>query len=629
MDSALEEAAGAGRTDCDPAPHRNLDPMPGAKDSLDLGTLAKGYRDGALTPTAVVEDVLDRIAARGDDKVWIHVLPKAELLELARGLEMAGPAGKPLYGVPFAIKDNMDLAGHPTTAGCPPYAYVPERSATVVARLLAAGAIPIGKTNLDQFATGLNGTRSPYGAPGSAIDREYLSGGSSSGSAVAVAAGLVSFSLGTDTAGSGRVPAQFNNIIGLKPTRGLVSTVGAVPACRSLDVVSIFALSSDDAGDVLAVAKGFDAADPFSRREAPAPLPHQAKSVRFGVPRATDLEFFGNSEGERLFRAMVDRIRSLGGEIVEIDLSPFLETARLLYEGPWVAERYLAIREFIETHPDAVHAVTREIISGGSRPSAADAFAAYYRLKELRRRIEPRWTDMDVLVTPTAGRHYTIAEVQADPIRLNSNLGHYTNFVNLLDLAAIAVPAGFGRDGLPFGVTLAAPAFSDAGLLALADEIHRSENLTLGALEQKLPPKRRVLSSGASVRLAVCGAHMSGLPLNGQLTERGGRFLRACRTAPRYRLYALPGGPPARPGMLRAEPGRAIEVEVWEVPVAAFGGFVDGIPPPLGIGTVELEDGTEVKGFICEAYGAKDARDISDLGGWRRYIAETRLQPAK
>jgi allophanate hydrolase len=603
--------------------------MPGVKNSLDLGTLAERYREGALTPTAVVEDVLDRIAGRGDDKVWIHVLPHEKLLALARAVEQAGPAQKPLYGIPFAIKDNIDLAGHPTTAGCPAYAYLPEKSATVVHRLIAAGAIPIGKTNLDQFATGLNGTRSPYGAPGSAIERNHLSGGSSSGSAVAVAAGLVSFSLGTDTAGSGRVPAQFNNIVGLKPTRGLLSAAGVVPACRSLDVVSIFALSSDDARDALAIAKGFDAADPFSRREAPAPLPHQVKSVRFGVPRARDLEFFGNSEGERLFWTMIDRIRRLGGEVVEVDLTPFLETARLLYEGPWVAERYVAIREFIEKHPDAVHAVTREIISGGSRPSAADAFAAYYRLKELRRATEPCWRDTDVLVTPTAARHYTIAEVEADPIRLNSNLGYYTNFVNLLDLAALAIPAGFGRDGLPFGVTLAAPAFSDAGLLALGDEIHRSQNLKLGALEQKLPPKRRAPAPGASVRLAVCGAHMSGLPLNGQLTERGGRLVRACRTAPRYRLYALPGGPPARPGMLRAEPGRAIEVEVWEVPVAAFGSFVDGIPPPLGIGTVELEDGTEVKGFICEAYGTKDARDISDLGGWRSYLAEARLQPAK
>jgi len=600
--------------------------MPGLNVSLDLAALRQGYRSGALTPTAIVEGVLDRIAKRGDDKVWIHLLSRAELLAAARKLEVTGPAGKPLYGVPFAIKDNIDLAAQPTTAACPAYAYTPKKSATVVQRLIDAGAIPIGKTNLDQFATGLNGTRSPYGAPGSALNPDYVSGGSSSGSAVAVAAGLVPLALGTDTAGSGRVPAGLNNIVGLKPTCGLLSTSGVVPACRSLDCVSIFALSADDAADVLASAKGFDGADPFSRDESPAVLPSKVSGARFGIPRKKDLAFFGNAEGERLFEAMVGRIEALGGKIVDVDLTPFLETARLLYEGPWVAERYAAIRDFIEKEPEAVFPVTRQIIGAGIKPLAVDAFTAYYRLKALRRVTEAAWEAMDVLVTPTAGRHYTIAELLADPIRLNSNLGYYTNFMNLLDLAAIAIPAGFQNDGLPFGVTLAAPAFADAGLLALGDELHRAQNLTLGALETKLPAKRPAKSDG-TVKVAVCGAHMSGLPLNRQLTERGGKLVRATRTAPVYKLYALPGGPPARPGMLRAERGAAIEVEVWELPTLAFGSFVDGIPPPLGIGTVELEDGEKVKGFVCESIGTIDARDITTLGGWRRYMAETQREP--
>jgi allophanate hydrolase len=594
------------------------------EDSLDLANLAKRYLQEGLTPSRLIKQILARIDARGDDHVWIHKRSGDELMAIAHGLETHGPAGKPLYGVPFAIKDNIDLAGCVTTAACPPFAYDARESATVVQRLVNAGAIPIGKTNLDQFATGLNGTRSPYGAPGSALAPDHVSGGSSSGSAVAVAAGLVSFALGTDTAGSGRVPAAFNNLIGLKPSRGLVSTRGVVPACRSLDCVSIFALTADDALDVLAVAKGFDAADPFSRHEGAMidPCPRTIKGARFGAPRPAQLEYFGNSEGERLFGAMLRRIERLGGELVEIDFAPFLETARLLYEGPWVAERYVAIRDFIDQRPDALHPITRQIIGAGAKPLAADAFVAYYRLKELQRSVEPVWQSIDVLITPTAGRHYTIAEMLADPITLNSNLGYYTNFMNLLDLAAIAIPAGMQEKGLAFGVTLAAPAWSDAALCALADALHRDQGLALGALDHALPPARLAAADvpRGAVRLAVCGAHMSGLSLNHQLTDRGGRLQRRCRTAASYRLFALPGGPPARPGLLRVENGHAIEVEVWELPVAAFGSFVTGVPAPLGIGTIELEDGEQVKGFVCEAYGTKDARDITNLGGWRRYL---------
>jgi len=594
----------------------------GSNDPLDLAALAARYAEGALTPARVVDGVLQRIAARGDDKVWIDVLPRAELLAQAQRLEAEGPAGKPLYGIPFAIKDCIDLAGRPTTAGCPAFAYQPASSATVVQRLIAAGAMPIGKTNLDQFATGLNGTRSPYGVPSSALSPAHIAGGSSSGSAIAVAAGLVTFALGTDTAGSGRVPAQFNNIVGLKPSRGLLSTTGMVPACRSIDCMSIFALTADDARDVLAGAKGFDPTDPFARRETAAAIPTEVKGTRFGVPRAADLEFYGNQAGAKLFHLMIERIAGLGAEVIEIDFTPFLAAARLLYEGPWIAERYLAIRDLIERSPDALHPVTRTVIAAGRAMSATETFAGEHRLRELRRTTEATWAMMDVLITPTAPRHYTIAEMLADPIKLNNNLGTYTNFVNLLDLAAIALPGGFGDDGLPFGVTLVAPAFTEAGLLALGDAVHRSQDLPLGALTAKLPAKRFAPPTGATLKLAVCGAHMAGLPLNPQLTERGARFVRACRTASQYRLYALPGGPPARPGMVRDRNGKPIEVEIWEVPTAHFGSFVAAIPPPLAIGTVELEDGEKVKGFVCEADATRDAKEITELGGWRRYLTE-------
>jgi len=600
--------------------------MLGADDSLDLQTLGARLRTGAVRPRDVVAGVLDRIAARGEDKVWIRLTPRGALQARAAALERLGPAGLPLYGVPFAIKDNIDCAGEPTTAGCPDFAYTPSESASVVERLHEAGAILIGKTNLDQFATGLVGTRSPYGACASAFDPRYISGGSSSGSAVAVAAGLVSFALGTDTAGSGRVPAAFNNIVGLKPTRGLLSARGVVPACRSLDCVSIFALTAGDTEAVLGVAAGFDPADPYARRSvAPRPLPSSLVGCRIGVPRAEQLEFFGNRDAERLFHAAVKELLAQGAAQVEIDFAPFLETARLLYGGPWVAERYVAIREFFDRRPEALFPVTRDIIGGAAKLAAADYFAAEYRLRGLRRQVEPVWQSIDLLVTPTAGTTYTIDAVNASPISLNTNLGYYTNFMNLLDLAAIAVPAGFQVDGLPFGITLAAPAFTDKALCALGAAVHGRLVQRLGATRATLPaapfPAAQERVQLPVVRLAVCGAHMSGLPLNHQLTERGGRLVRRCRTAPAYRLFALNAFSPPRPGLLRAAAGgHAIDVEVWALPTETVGSFVDGIPPPLGIGTVELEDGEQVRGFLCEAYAATGAQDISALGSWRSYV---------
>ena len=592
-------------------------------DPLDLLTLKARYASGRLRPAQLVAAILERIARRGKDPTWIELAPRAELEARAAELERRSAAELPLYGIPFAIKDNIDCRGLRTTAACPQFAYRPKASATVVERLVAAGAIPIGKANLDQFATGLVGVRSPYGVPANSFDPAYIPGGSSSGSAVAVAAGLVSFSLGTDTAGSGRVPAAFNNIVGLKPTRGLLSARGVVPACRSLDCVSIFGLTAADAAAVLRVAQGFDPADPFSRTAAPPAraLPRSFAGLRLGVPREDQLQFFGNSETPRLFQEMLDRLSQMGAKRVAVDFSPFLETARLLYEGPWVAERYVAIREFIERNPKALHPVTAAIIGGAKRFSANDAFAGYYRLKELQRSTAPVWDEIDILVTPTAGSIYRVDELEAEPVKLNANLGYYTNFMNLLDLAAIAVPAGFQRNGLPFGVTLVAPAFNDEVLCSLGDIAHRAAVKTMGATGLPLPTQNpEEVPNGNLVHVAVCGAHMSGLPLNHQLTERGARLVSKSRTAASYRLFALTDFKPPRPGLVRDDGGAAIEIEVWEVPVSAFGGFVDGIPAPLGIGTLTLENGRQVKGFLCEAHATKGAREITSLGSWRQFI---------
>lgn len=590
--------------------------------SLDITALRRLYQSGDLTPLALVEELLARMAGEDTHHIWISRLGDDALRAYARNLEGKDIASLPLYGIPFAIKDNIDLAGLPTTAACPEFAYTPERSATVVQRLIDAGAIPLGKTNLDQFATGLNGTRSPYGACGNSFDPQYIAGGSSSGSAVATALGQVSFALGTDTAGSGRVPAAFNNLIGLKPTRGLMSTAGVVPACRTLDCVSIFALTSADAGTVLDAAAGFDVDDPWSRaaRTGPARVPAR---FRFGVPRSAQLEFFGDREYAALFEAAVTRLQAFGGERVEIDFAPFLDAARLLYEGPWLAERYVAIRSFLERQPQALHPVTRAIIDYGRVPSAVDAFAAIYRLAELRRAIEPVLADVDVLVTPTAGRPYRIAELDADPLRPNTELGYYTNFMNLLDLAAVAVPAGFTPADLPFGITLFADAFSDRALLSLAARVEQAQALPLGATGRPRPPLEpaSALPPGY-IAVAVCGAHMTGLPLNHQLTERGGFLLEATHTAPVYRFYALPGGPPHRPGLVRVRAGGApISVELWALPIEHYGSFVAGIPAPLGIGSVQLADGRRVQGFVCESYALADAEDITAHGDWRRVLA--------
>ncbi len=588
-------------------------------DRLLIPELIEGYRSRRFTPAEVMERLIDAAERAAPRNVWITRLSRDAVMRYVEALRSRSIETSPLYGIPFVIKDNIDLSGVPTTAGCPGFAYTPSRSASVVERLLQAGAIPLGKTNLDQFATGLSGTRSPYGACRNSFDAAFIAGGSSSGSAVAVATGLASFGLGTDTAGSGRVPAAFNNVVGLKPSLGRLSTRGVVPACRSLDCVSIFALTADDAGRVLDAAEGFDAEDPFARHLGNAPL----RGARFGVPRREQLQFFGDSAYARLFETTVQRLGELGGLHVEIDFAPFIEAARLLYEGPWVAERYAAVGRFIDAHPDAAHPITAQIIKAGKRPSAIEAYEAQYRLMALRRASEAAWSAADFVLTPTAGTIYPIAALEADPIGLNTNLGYYTNFMNLFDLAGVAVPSGFREDGLPFGVTLIGPTASERGLLAKAEALHRACTGTLGASGLPLPPPRvrEAQLARGHMALAVCGAHMQGLPLNGQLRERAAYLLDRRRTAPCYRLFALPGGPPQRPGLVRVSSGgAAVEVEVWGLPAEEFGTLMAAIPAPLGIGQIELEGGNLVTGFICEAYAAAGAADITSYGGWRAYV---------
>jgi allophanate hydrolase len=633
--------------------------------NLKISALRVAYARGELTPTTLVEEIWRRCETHGDPALWIHRLSLDELKAHARRVEARGPATQPLYGVPFAIKDNIDLTDVPTTAACREFTYTPAESAPVVQRLLDAGAIPVGKTNLDQFATGLVGTRSPYGTPRNPFNPAYIPGGSSSGSAVAVAADLCSFSLGTDTAGSGRVPAAFNNLVGHKPTRGLLSTRGVVPACRTLDCVSIFARNCADAAEILGAVSNLDlvvrtdalrqAQNTASVGSKPTTNCQLPITPRVGIPREGQLNFFGNAGAAKLFLKAVAHWQQLGARIVEIDFAPFVETARLLYEGPWVAERYTAIRSFIEKKPEALHPVTRQIIEGGKSITAVATFEGFYKLAELRQKTAPVWQEIDVLLTPTAGTIYTIDEIEADPIKLNSNLGYYTNYVNLLDLCAVAVPAGFLPNGLPWGVTLVAAANNDALALGLGAqflgevtgpncEVVSDLDLVVGPDALRQAPRfarglERVETAQGTAnvgskptanfqlqtaRLAVCGAHLSGLPLNPQLVQLGAKLVCATRTAPHYQLYALPGTTPPKPGLVRVKNGGAsIEVEVWELPADAYGRFVAAIPAPLGIGTLALENGETVQGFLCEAHAVEGARNITSFGGWRSFFTNS------
>ncbi|EMP7134986.1 MULTISPECIES: allophanate hydrolase [Serratia] len=560
-----------------------------------------------------------------DDNAWLYLATPAQrerqYRQLAQRLEaVAGDLSRlPLFGVPFAIKDNIDVGGWPTSAACPAFTYQAAADATVVANLRAAGAIALGKTNLDQFATGLVGTRSPYGAVVNSFDSRYVSGGSSSGSASVVARGLVPFALGTDTAGSGRVPAGFNNIVGLKPTKGRLSNRGVVPACRLNDTVSVFALTVADAAQVAELASGFDPADPYSRPDphtAPADIP---AAPRFAVP--AQLEFFGDVQAERAFHRALAQLQAGGATLEPLDFAPFRTLAEQLYYGPWVAERTVAIEQVLDASPQAIDPVVRGIVGNGLGYSACDAYKAEYLRAELARQIAQRLAPFDALVVPTAPTIRTLAEMAQEPVLFNSQFGTYTNFTNLADLSALALPGPLREDGLPAGITLIAPAWHDRALAAFGLRWQRQSALPLGATGRALPPQPAPAPSSGHVRLAVVGAHLSGMPLNVQLTQRDAVRVEQTVTAPCYRLYALADTEPPKPGLARAAQGAAIRVELWDIPLARFGEFVAEIPAPLGIGTLLLADGRRVKGFICEAWALEGATDITEFGGWRDYLA--------
>ncbi len=591
-----------------------------------VAEILEAYHSGAAKPEDIVARSFARIRAHDDPAIFIALRDEAELLAEARALQQAGKTSLPLYGIPVAVKDNIDVKGLPTTAACPAYSYRPSKDAACVARLREAGALIVGKTNLDQFATGLVGVRTPYGIGRNLFDPKLVPGGSSTGSALAVGAGLTPLSLGTDTAGSGRVPAAFANIVGLKPSRGLVSNAGVVPACRTLDCVSVLALTVDDATAMLSVIAGPDADDASARPRPPDRAGPMPEGLRLGVPLAGQRLFFGDRASEALYQRSLAQFAELGAKVVEIDIEPFYAVARLLYEGPWVAERYLTTRALIASSPESLLPVTRQIILAGAHGTAADAFAAFYQLEDLRRVRDHIFRGIDAMVLPTAPTIYTVEQVLADPIALNSRLGTYTNFVNLLDMCGLAVPAAMRPDGTPFGVTLLAPAGEDAALAAIGRVFHAASGLTLGALKYPQPPLQEgapALARG-EIPLAVVGAHLSGMPLNGELRALGARLIAQGATAPHYRLYALPGTQPPKPGLLRVKSGAgaAIAIEIYALSESAFGRFVAAVPPPLSIGTLELEDGRSVKGFLVEAEAVTGARDISSFGGWRAFMAQ-------
>ncbi|WP_027078845.1 allophanate hydrolase [Maribacter antarcticus] len=587
-----------------------------------INALLLGYREGSVTPEVVVKQIQEAIKNYEDYNIWTYCLNEQEIKPYLERLKDCSIDELPLYGIPFAIKDNIDLKGIPTTAGCESFARIPEKSATVVDLLIKAGAIPIGKTNLDQFATGLVGTRSPekWGACRNAFNKDYISGGSSAGSGLAVSLGLVSFSLGTDTAGSGRIPAALNNIVGLKPSKGLISTHGVVPACRSLDCVSIFASTPHDVAKVFDVVSVPDSKDEYSRH-FPFAINHQIfgnlKDMPvIGVLAKNQMETFGDEDTINQYEAAVATLQKFGVRTKVIDFTAFISAAKLLYEGPWVAERYIATSDYLNDMLD----VTKTIISQGANYNAIDAFNSEYLLKKYKVAADIELNYVDMIITPSAPGHYSLAEIESEPIKKNSQLGYYTNFMNLLDYSAVAVPSSFNNVGLPFGVTFFADKFQDKNLLSFAQYYQKNSGLTLGATHTIFPEYALEKGNNGRVNIVVCGAHLNGFPLNWQLTERGGFLVKKTKTAACYRFYALAGGPPHRPGLIRDVSGDSIDVEVWSLPVEYLGSFVANIPVPLGIGKIELIDNSWETSFICESYAIPEALDITHLKSWESYI---------
>lgn len=588
-----------------------------------LTCLRDAYARGT-SPVEVIDEVFKRLDEVKDPGIFIHLRDREDLRAEAATLGTYDPS-VPLWGIPYAVKDNIDVRGIETTAACPAYAYTPELDAFVVARLRAKGALMIGKTNLDQFATGLVGVRTPYGAPRNAVDPLIVPGGSSGGSGVIVGHGIVTFSLGTDTAGSGRVPAALNNIVGLKPTLGALSASGVVPACRTLDTISIFALTVDDAYTAFSVAQGYDPADAFSKAFQHENLTSVPSGQRIGVPDNASIEFLGDEIQKDAFARDIDFLTAQGHRIDYIDFGPLYAVAHMLYEGAWVAERYTVIQDLLARDADAVHPVTRQIISHAEGMSAADAFRGIYRLADLKRAAESLLENLDMLCVPTIPTFYSVADLEADPVTPNSNLGTYTNFVNLLDMCGITVPTSPRSDGRPGSVTLLAEAGHDARLAAVARGFETGCTRKMGGTAHPLPqPQPLPAAPSDRFELAVCGAHMSGLPLNGQLMDCGAEFVKKTQTSARYHFYALAGEPPARPGLVRSEATQAssVSLEIWSLPKTSLGNFIEGIPAPLAIGSIELSDATWVKGFLCEASAVKGARDISHIGDWRKYLSQ-------
>ena len=598
--------------------------------TISITKLRNQYRKNGLTPSLLVNTLWSKMESE-DPAIWIHRIPEKSLQERAAELESESMEKLPLYGIPFAVKDNMDVAECPTSAGCPDFTYLAKTHARVVELLLAAGAILIGKTNMDQFATGLVGTRSPYGVPGNSFDPDFIPGGSSSGSAVAVAKGLVSFSLGTDTAGSGRVPASFNNLLGYKPTRGLLSNRGIVPACKSLDCVSIFGLQIRDIEEVLFVLTEWDQQDPFSRKKKIPTSWSLPKRPRVALLQDDQLDFFGDSIARKAYDKSVNVISESGLLVNEMDLSPYLEAAELLYSGPWVAERHIATSPLISESPKSFLPETLKIICEGSKPSARDAFLAKYNLARLRREADKIWDNFDFIALPTTGTIYTLDSISKEPIELNSKLGRYTNFMNLFDLCGCAVPTAFREDGLPSGVTLFAPAFRDEQVLRWSGNIHRTAQTGSG-LELDFKPESSFKSEEKEfIDLFVCGSHMSELPLNHQLIELGAEFLCTTETAPHYRMFLLPKTEslPIRPGLVRClEETVSLPGELWRIPLKNFGAFMLKIRFPLGISQVQLKSGDMKYGFCCDPSGVQNCTEITNSGGWRSHLQELHIDNA-
>ena len=596
---------------------------------ITIKELLNRYQSGDLTPQQYLESLMKAIRQESNDPAWISVA-SAEIIEkqlkhLDQLLSNKSIANLPLYGVPFAIKDNIDAAGWTTTVACPDFAFNPQKNAAAVEKLINAGAILVGKTNLDQFATGLVGTRSPYGAVPNTFNPSYVSGGSSSGSASVVARGLVCFSLGTDTAGSGRIPAAFNNLVGTKPTPGLVSTEGVFPACKSIDCISIMTLTAADADTVLNVMKStdFDRENESQFHPKPRPLYSFPKPIRIGLP--ISCQFLDDGQYQIAFTKAVENAKGLDLEFVAVDIDPFIKAGKLLYEGPWVSERFAVTEDFLKSNPHSFDTSVKQIIESGASYTAAQGFRAIYQLKELEIEAKKAWATCDAIMVPSAPNHPTIEDLKKHPISKNSELGMYTNYVNLMRLCAVAVPAGFTDRGLPFGVTFIAQEGSDNALLKLASQWQILFGLPLGKSNTKGSLNDLLIdpSKNDTMEIAVVGAHLQGMPLHSQLTDRRARIIKSCKSSKSYKLFALANTTPPKPGLMKTKSdGVAIDLEIYEMPISEVGSFLDLIPAPLGLGNIELEDGSWVKGFICEPYAIDGSKDISDLGGWRAYIKQ-------